>query len=178
MSRYLNDLPGLTSQRLGELYAAILHATDDPAAMAEVTYFARGGMRIEIHWRQNGLRHHYPANLTREQIDQVLAAGVDEDTVFQNFATLTLDSVRQMRNKLADAEAPEGVVETATLSNTAGAELATMLGAARAREDAPKVVLRDATPDEIAENDEQIPPAGDGTAGDSDGTRPEVPRHP
>ncbi len=100
--RYLRNIPGLTPQRLGELYQSIMHVTADRTAMADVTYFAAGGMRIEVHWTQNGMRQHYPATLTAAQVAAVLHT--DEDTLFTQFATETLESVRQLHNQLAEAE--------------------------------------------------------------------------
>lgn len=104
MSAFLNGIPGLTPRRLSEMWRSILHVTQDPAAIGNVTYFARGGIRIEIHWKQNGISHTYPATLTAEDVASVL--DVDEDTLFSTFATQTLEAVREMGNKLAGAEMP------------------------------------------------------------------------
>lgn len=154
MSKWLNNIPGLTGPRLGELYQAVLDVTGDPFAIAEVTHYARGGMRIEIHWHQNGMRHHYPATLPADDVQLALVVNPSDEQVFQNFATLVLDSVREMRNKLAGAEAPAGTIEPPNFG-TAANQVAALVGSLRAR---------------------AADPAGDGNPGESDGR--EVPSDP
>lgn len=108
--RFLNNIPGLTAERLGELWRAIQGICGNEA-IGNVTYGAHGGMGIEISWQQIGMRQTYNAKLTAEDVASVV--DVDEDTLFRNFATMTLDSVRRMVNQLNDAKLPEGEVDTA-----------------------------------------------------------------
>ncbi len=132
VGRYLNNIPGLTPQRLGELWRSVLHVTQDEAAICNITYFARGGMRLEIHWNQNGMKHTYPALLTAEQVAAEMQ--LDEDAVFTAFATRTLEAVRELGNRLAEATPEPGAdVPTPFVDDMAQDRMAITLGAIRAR---------------------------------------------
>jgi hypothetical protein len=107
----IHGIPGLTTARLGELWSGVLHVTQDTAAICHLSYFAKGGMAMEIYWKQGGIKHHYPAVLPKERVDAAIAAAGGqasaEDALFRTWATEVLEAVRVMGNLLAGAAPPE-----------------------------------------------------------------------
>ncbi len=87
----LHNIPGLSAQRLSELYRGVLHATGDPHAQADVVFLAEGGVRMAIHWIQLGLPMHYETTLTKAQVD----AGGREEQTYLDWATEALEAVRK-----------------------------------------------------------------------------------
>lgn len=129
----LYGVPGLSPARLSEFWRGVLHATQDVNALCEFTRFAKGGLRIDITWKQGGKRHNYPATLTKAELEM---AGMDRDDekVLLGFIAATLDAVRKIRNRNAgiaeELEAPSAQLQPTGVENA----VAMMVGETRARQ--------------------------------------------
>lgn len=87
----LNKMPGLTPQRLSELYRGVIVATGDASARADLTYMADGGIRLKLFWTQANVQQRFEDLITA---DQVAASNKDGDALFVDFSTNVLEEVR------------------------------------------------------------------------------------
>lgn len=123
---YLHGIPGLTEQRLGELWMGTLRVTNDPKSRCSIRYRAEGGIDLVIRWTQNGAEHVHEASIEKQEAEERMSLP-DADRFFVEFVTFELDVVHHKVKLIADGKVPIVTARPPTFAERAQAAADTLL---------------------------------------------------